>query len=135
MDFGQPNAKIGQKMASGQLLFLALYIPMLGTGKLLLVDRGSAVLLVSTDQRRLDWSHKAAEEGESTRACPVSTAYSPVVRRSSPTEEDGQPLPTVAHAKVDSNISPSVQMVESWRSHAESSLIEQPLMHYSAIKF
>ena len=26
MDFGQPNAKIGQKMASGQLLFLALLI-------------------------------------------------------------------------------------------------------------
>ena len=24
MDFGRPNAKIGQKMASGQLLFLAL---------------------------------------------------------------------------------------------------------------
>ena len=25
MDFGQPNAEIGQKMANGQLLFLALY--------------------------------------------------------------------------------------------------------------
>lgn len=62
-------------------------------------SRGSAVLLVSTDQRRLDRNHKAAEEGESTRARPVSTAYSPVVRRSGPTEEDGQPLPTVAHAE------------------------------------
>ena len=27
LDFGQPNAKIGRKMASGQLLFLALPIP------------------------------------------------------------------------------------------------------------
>ena len=25
MDFGQPNAEIGQKMAKGQLLFLALH--------------------------------------------------------------------------------------------------------------
>ena len=25
MDFGWPNAKIGQKMANGQLLFIALY--------------------------------------------------------------------------------------------------------------
>ena len=25
MDFGQPNAEIGQKMADGQLLFLTLY--------------------------------------------------------------------------------------------------------------
>ena len=25
MDFGRPNAEIGQKMANGQLLFLALY--------------------------------------------------------------------------------------------------------------
>ena len=25
MDFGQPNAEIGQKMANGQLLFLGLY--------------------------------------------------------------------------------------------------------------
>ena len=27
MDFGQPNAEIGQKMVNGQLLFLALPIP------------------------------------------------------------------------------------------------------------
>ena len=54
---------------------------------------------MSADQRRLDRSHKATEEGESTRVSPVSTAYSPVVRRSGPTEEDGQPLPTVAHAE------------------------------------
>ena len=34
------------------------------------------VLLMSTDQQQLDRSHKAAEEGESTWARPVSTAYS-----------------------------------------------------------
>jgi len=26
MDFGQPNVKIGQKMANGQLVFLALHM-------------------------------------------------------------------------------------------------------------
>ena len=61
--------------------------------------RGSAVLLVSTDQRRLDRSHKATAEGESTRACPALTAYRPAVRRSGLTEEDGQPLPVVVHAE------------------------------------
>ena len=54
---------------------------------------------MSADQRRLDRSHKATEEGESTRVSPVSTAYSPVVRCSGPTEEIGQPLPTAAHAE------------------------------------
>ena len=54
---------------------------------------------VDKPTRRLNRSHKAAEEGESTRARPVSTAYSPIIRRSGPTEEDGQPLPTVAHAE------------------------------------
>ena len=34
------------------------------------------VLLMSMDQRWLDRSHKSAEEGESTRARPVLTAYS-----------------------------------------------------------
>ena len=31
MDFGRPNAEIGRKMANGQLLFLALYLSILGT--------------------------------------------------------------------------------------------------------
>ena len=61
--------------------------------------QGSAVLLVNTDQRRLDRSHKAAAEGESMEASPAPTAYSPAVRRSGPTEEDGQPLPAVVHAE------------------------------------
>ena len=60
---------------------------------------GSAVLLVSTDQRRLDRSHKAAAEGELTWACLALTAYSPAVRCSGPTEEGGQPLPMVVHAE------------------------------------
>ena len=60
---------------------------------------GSAVLLVITDQRRLERSHKSAAEGESMRACPTLTAYSLAVRRSGLTEEDGQPLPTMAHAE------------------------------------
>ena len=61
--------------------------------------QGSAVLLVSTDQRRLDRSHKAAAEGELAWVRPAPTAYSPAVRRSGPTEEEGQPLPVVVHAE------------------------------------
>lgn len=60
--------------------------------------RGSAVLLASADQRRLDRSDKATAEGESMRARLASTAYSPGVRCSGATEEHGQPLPAVAHA-------------------------------------
>ena len=36
--------------------------------------QGSAILLVSTDQWRLGWSHKAAMEGESMQACPALIA-------------------------------------------------------------
>ena len=60
---------------------------------------GGVVLLASTDQRRLDRSHKAAAEGESTWACLALTAYSPVVRCSGSTEERGQPLPVTVHAE------------------------------------
>ena len=60
--------------------------------------RGSAVLLVSTDQRRSSRSHKATVEGELMWARPALTAYSLAVRCSGPTEEGGQPLPVVVHA-------------------------------------
>ena len=59
--------------------------------------QGGAVLLVSTSQRWLDGSHKAAAEGESALVRPSLTAYSPAVWCSGVTEEEGQPLPIVVH--------------------------------------
>lgn len=59
---------------------------------------GGTVLLASTNQRRLDRSHKEAVEGESMWVRPAPTAYSPVFRCPGPTEESGQPLPVMVHA-------------------------------------
>ena len=59
--------------------------------------QGGTVLLMNMDQHRLDWSHKAAAEGESAWACLILIAYGPAVQCSGATKEEGQLLPIVVH--------------------------------------